>query len=216
MQLLTQRGHSFTFIIHTLNTRHVSLLDIAIKDESQASRADKHLTAETFSHLCGRNTSTCTFSSNAVLLNLLSTFPAILTESTHAFLNATVLELGLRKTWKHLIVTSLCDSVQHNHYMAAELLLYIDVAGHIRGISELGCWMGVTGFWKTGWRNKPRVPTTHTITKIHRNMRSTTMATYFQSSITWGGGEENTQMSLFRCFHHNEQVSFLLEMRPVR
>lgn len=54
----------------------------------------------------------------------------------------------------------------------------------MRGISELGCWLGIIWFWKRGWRNRPRVPTTQTITKIHRNIRSTTMATYFQSSIT--------------------------------
>lgn len=58
------------------------------------------------------------------------------------------------------------------------------VAHHMRGVSELGCWLGTIWLWKTGWRNKPRVPTTHTIIKIHRNIRSTTIATYFQSSIT--------------------------------
>lgn len=36
----------------------------------------------------------------------------------------------------------------------------------------------------SGWRNSPRVPSTHTITNTHRKIRSMTMATYFQSSST--------------------------------
>ena len=31
----------------------------------------------------------------------------------------------------------------------------------------------------------PKVPTKHAVVKIHRNRRSSTMATYFQSSIIW-------------------------------
>lgn len=38
----------------------------------------------------------------------------------------------------------------------------------------------------SGWRNSPRVPSTHTVTKTHRKILSMTMATYFQSSSTWG------------------------------
>lgn len=71
----------------------------------------------------------------------------------------------------------------HKSRTKLELALFF-AAHHMRGVSELGCWLGVIGFWKTGWRNRPKVPTTHTITKIHRNIRSTTIATYFQSSIT--------------------------------
>lgn len=40
-------------------------------------------------------------------------------------------------------------------------------------------------FWKSGCRNNPTVPRTQTRTNIQRNSLSTTMATYFQSSMTW-------------------------------
>lgn len=79
----------------------------------------------------------------------------------------------------------------------------------MRGVSELGCWLGMIWVWKTGWRNKPRVPTTHTITKIHRNIRSTTMATYFQSSITC----ERTgkaDLNLSACMFLSQQQGFIV------
>lgn len=41
-------------------------------------------------------------------------------------------------------------------------------------------------FWKRAGRKSPTVPSTHTTTNTHRNSRSTTMATYFQSSTTCG------------------------------
>lgn len=44
-------------------------------------------------------------------------------------------------------------------------------------------------FWKRGCRNMPMVPETQTKTKIHRKRRSITMATYFQSSLTWTEGQ---------------------------
>lgn len=57
---------------------------------------------------------------------------------------------------------------------------------------DVGCLFGQPGvvmtvldeFWKRGCRNIPTVPKTHTKTKIQRNRRSITMATYFQSSLT--------------------------------
>lgn len=87
---------------------------------------------------------------------------------------------------------------EHPNWMPTYLLYEgetaVFVAHHMRGVSEMGCSFWVIGFWKTGWRNKPKVPTTHTITKIHRNMRSTTMATYFQSSITCEHTEVNSKL----------------------
>lgn len=90
----------------------------------------------------------------------------------------------------NMVLQAFCE---HRKDFAASTGLYVlirmlcpvfFVADHMRGLSELGCWLGGIWLWKRGWRNKPRVPTTHTITKIHRNIRSTTIATYFQSSIT--------------------------------
>lgn len=48
--------------------------------------------------------------------------------------------------------------------------------------------VAVAKFWKRGCRNMPTVPKTQTKTKIHRKRRSITMATYFQSSVTWAEG----------------------------
>lgn len=45
--------------------------------------------------------------------------------------------------------------------------------------------MAAVWFWKSGCRNNPTVPRTQTRTNIQRNSLSTTMATYFQSSMTW-------------------------------
>lgn len=45
--------------------------------------------------------------------------------------------------------------------------------------------VGVLQLWNSGCMKSPRVPTTHTKMKIHRNRRSITMATYFQSSMIW-------------------------------
>lgn len=42
----------------------------------------------------------------------------------------------------------------------------------------------------------PTVPKTQTNTKIQRNRRSITMATYFQSSLTWKEGTKEAQVSV--------------------
>lgn len=137
----------------------------------------------------------------SVLPNLVLTLSATIWVSA-CILNAPAFYSGF---WKDLEMRRCGLLSWYNYWNTTFTRLVIKVlrrtrraARHIRGMSELGCWMGVMGFWKTGWRNKPRVPTTHTITKIHRNIRSTTMATYFQSSITW----KNTHIGRFSVSLH--------------
>lgn len=44
-----------------------------------------------------------------------------------------------------------------------------------------------------GWRKRPMVPRTHTVTNTQRKILSITMATYFQSSSTCEGGSKNNE-----------------------
>lgn len=50
----------------------------------------------------------------------------------------------------------------------------------------------------------PMVPKTQTKTKIQRNRRSITMATYFQSSLTWMEEMKVTQISVTWCGKRQE------------
>lgn len=58
-----------------------------------------------------------------------------------------------------------------------------------------------------GGRNRPMVPSRHTMMNIHRKMRSITIATYFQSSFTCG--ERITEDTISNLFP-NYPSDFLL------
>lgn len=58
--------------------------------------------------------------------------------------------------------------------------------------------MAAMWFWKSGCRNNPTVPRTQTRTNIQRNSLSTTMATYFQSSMTW---KKKSQLKILAICH---------------
>lgn len=56
----------------------------------------------------------------------------------------------------------------------------------VEAISDSRTSMGMRSSYNVGaWRMIPAVPTTTASVKIHRNSLSSTIATYFQSSLTW-------------------------------
>lgn len=63
---------------------------------------------------------------------------------------------------------------------------------------------GSVGVWlKLASAKMAKVPTVVKMTKIHRNMRSTTMATYCQSSLSWQGTDGREREGRIR--HENRE-----------